>query len=525
MSKSKTDMKALLRSGVMREELEIIGEAKARVPSAEVHALAAICQDRDNNFTAFDEAAQLISDSSFDLNAHRAIWRAMRWSIEEHGTITQASIVERLRVKGELDNPVGGAEEVAALYAMDVSREELILHVRMIEDAAARRGLQEVGAQVARGGASMEIDEMQHNLEGALDRVRSAQGCGYRTTGEQIRDRYVSRLVKRSQRETREDFRLGFGIDDYIPAQHGRIYHVCGPEKAGKTTLALMMAAQAMKSHGAIVDIWTVEMTSDEIEDCLISALTGLSREGLEQGRFDLKPGTPMTPDEQHRFDTERETYGQRCARRLADALRLMEELDLHIHCTSDATVADIAAHAAVRHQQYRERIAAGTPHIVVVDYLQGVDPGVPTKGRTERIEQASQRLRAIAKTERVKGVKPPTLIVTAHTNRGLQGLPGAEDIFGSAQAAKDTDGMIIIARPGGDEERWTGHLDVNVARNRKKGVAGSTGVWALKIDMEHMQAERWSGPTWREVRAAASSDGDNQSGGFRGGRGGRWGR
>ena len=472
------DITAQIREQAQAEARAFIGGDLARAPHAEVTLLATILQDGPD-FLALDEARERVSAASFETRAYRLIWQACCAIMDTRRTMSAAAVADWLiaRAKGPEDADALSAE-VEGLMGVDLAgRREIELHARCVADAAARRTLQLANARIASEAATGDLEELQGELEVAFEATRDAQGVQWRISGAAIFHDAAQRVHANSQRTERHDFRLGFGFDEYISAKHGHYFVVAGPEKAGKTTLALMMAAQLMRSEGALVDIWSVEMGADEIADALICALSGLSRRGLQTGKFSLAPGIPK---------------GE-AGERFIQAGQLFERCDLEINATSTASAAAIAARTYVRHAKHRERIAQGVPHIVIVDYIQGL-PG-PGKGERERIIASSTALRSLCKTKRISGCPPPTVIATAHTNRGRGNLPGKDDLYGSAQPAKDCDACMIIARPGADVQDWQTHVDLSVGLNRR----GGTGSWGRTIDMDHMRMSAWAGSTWRE--------------------------
>lgn len=490
------NIKDRIKEKALADQLELVGDRLANAAEAEAELVALVLSSASTGHLPYDEASQLVSAQHFGSRPYRALWAAIGEELAETQQLSRATLILRLRKQGAEEMcPV---EELDALLDLETTASATVLAQR-IADAHGRRAVQTVSATLLRDGSTMSVDEMRRDYDAALDELSAAQGCAYRTSGADIAQGFISKLRRRALKPERAQFRLGFGLDYYIPARFGCIYHICGHKKGGKTTAAIEIAAGLIRNHGAVLDLWSVEMTRDETEDALVAALTGLSRSGLESGEL----------NHEHEQDDERKMFA------LEEALGLLQLHDVQFNNTGDITPQMVASMTNVRHAMHRERIARGAPHVVIVDYLQGLQAPGRFNNRTERIEHISKALRSIAKTERIKGVPPPVVIALCHTGRGLDGFPTEDDIFGSDQPAKDTDGMAILSRPGMNDAdpAWHNHTDVNVCLNRR----GGTGRYARATDFDHLQSKMWQGETYRQMREREKAEKAERKGGYRG--------
>lgn len=495
MSIKKTNVTDRLADRARAKQVEAVGDALAVAPSAEAAVISTICMDGERGFLAFDEARQIVSAESFDGRAYRAAWRAIEAVMGEHGTLTAPLLIERLRRDGALDQ-VDGEEGVAALFdAPDLG--SVTEHARVVQETYARREYAISGMRMAQDAASMSVDDMQALAETATDKIRSARGNAQRVQGEDIMKLWAASLEENQRRGEAHDFTLGLGIDERYAVQHGQYILFCAPEKHGKSTLLAAAAAHAMVHHDALVDFWSAEMHQKQVINLLVSALGHISRRGMARGTIATKRNRPV------------------------DMTRILHAMrDASITCTGSATVQDIAAHTNIRHATHRESIAEGRPHLVFVDYIQTIRPGISTPSKVEQIQAASERLRDIAKESRVRGLPLPTVLAAAHLDTRRAGrLPDSDNIFGSSQPAKDADLALCINNVGVSnttDDQWAGHLDMHASRTRHDLFGSRT--WALEADFDHMTFSPWQGQTFRELieRSGGESQGQRKrSGGY----------
>lgn len=499
MGMKKTNVTDLLARRT-RDRLEhAVGDALAVAPTAEAAVISSICMDGERGFLAYDEARQVLSAESFRSPAYRAAWRGIAQVMEAHGTLTPPLLIEQLRRDGALEH-VDGDEGVLALFSAD-DLGSVTEHAREVQEAYARREYATAGARMMMDGAQMEVEEMQRVADSATDRIRSARSSAHRISGEDVMKLWAADLEACTGRGEAHDFTLGLGIDERYAVQHGQYLLFCAPEKHGKSTFLMAAAAHAALHHNALVDIWSAEMHQTQVIRLLASYINKISRRGMRTGKV--------------------HTLGNRLTNMeiMAKAMN-----NFSITCSGSATALDIAAETNVRHATHRESIAAGRPHLVIVDYIQTIKPGTRTPSRREAIEETSERLRDIAKEERIRGLPLPTIMAAAHLDTRRSGrLPDSDSIYGSSQPAKDADLALCINNIGvsnSDEEKWGKHFDMNISRCRHELSGPRT--WALEGDLDHMNFKMWEGQTFRELLASAGGDGDRR--GRRGGRGGNGG-
>ncbi|MEI8376452.1 MAG: DnaB-like helicase C-terminal domain-containing protein, partial [Planctomycetota bacterium] len=165
------------------------------------------------------------------------------------------------------------------------------------------------------------------------------------------------------------------GVPTGIPAldkvsggwKHGQTIVIAGQSGAGKSTMALHCIMAALES-GKGVALFSLEMGRDEIFDLIMANKSDVNRNRFNTGEFSD-------------YDLERMTV----------ALPEVAKLPLYIE-DSSLTSAD---QIRLRVQQLKND---GKIHLVVVDYIQFVNPGLTKDNREQQIAQISHTLRSLAR-------------------------------------------------------------------------------------------------------------------------------
>ena len=159
---------------------------------------------------------------------------------------------------------------------------------------------------------------------------------------------------------------------------------VAGSTGGGKTTVALHMIDTALRA-GTGVLLFSLEMDKEEIFDLILSNRCGIDRNKFNNGRF-----------------------GDNDFIAMRNSMGIIRDLPLYIEDSALSAVEQIR----IRVVQLK---AAGKIGLVVVDYLQFVNPGIVTReNREQQVAQISHALRAMARE-----TKLPFIILSQLNDEG----------------------------------------------------------------------------------------------------------
>ncbi len=139
---------------------------------------------------------------------------------------------------------------------------------------------------------------------------------------------------------------------------------------------------------------------------------------------------------------------------------------------------------AAIARRQHRKSPLG----VIMIDYLQLIEPDEKNVPREQQIAQISRRLKFLAKELRVP------VIALAQLNRGVElredKRPRLADLRESGSIEQDADMVMFLHRPDAyDPEDRPGEAEIIVAKHR----SGPTGIVRLTWRKEYMRFENYS--------------------------------
>ena len=226
----------------------------------------------------------------------------------------------------------------------------------------------------------------------------------------------------------------------------------------GKTALVCNIADAVARNTNSGVLIFSLEQSSEELAERFLCTTARVSGHDLRAG---------------HLTDAQRD--------QLAAASDELHNLPLFIDDRPARTMSQIAAIA--RRQHRRTPLA-----IIVVDYMQLVEPEEKSVPREQQIATISRRLKFLAKELHVP------VVALSQLNRGVElredKRPRLADLRESGSIEQDADKVMFLHRPDAyDPEDRPGEAEVIIAKHR----SGPTGIVRLTWRGEFMRFENYS--------------------------------
>lgn len=335
---------------------------------AEQSVLGAILLDND----AMAKAMELLTDEDFYRSAHRKIFLAML-DLSEHGeAIDHITLTEHLKTRGELES-VGGAAYLAELVQGIPTSANIRYHCKIVRDKALLRGLISASTEViTRGydGASSVDDLLDFAERSVFGLAQGKLGRAFIQLSHIIKESLdlVDRLSKRKEKVT--GIPSGFEELDDLTAglQASDLVVIAGRPSMGKTSLALGMAQHAAIHAGAVVGIFSLEMSKAQLVLRMLSSEACVDSHALRTGKL-LK-----------------EDWW-----RLAEAAGRLEQASIFIDDSGNLTVQQMRGKAR------RLKVEKGLD-LLIVDYLQLMQGRSDAESRQQEISDISRSLKALAK-------------------------------------------------------------------------------------------------------------------------------
>jgi replicative DNA helicase len=414
-----------------------------------------------------NQAIELLKPDDFYIRAHQFVFRAMIALSERGAEINPILLGEELRREGVLEQ-VGGIAFVSELTYGLPHFNNVAAYAKMVRGKSLLRQLVRVANKVT-SEALEEEDEPELILDHAEQMIfaladeRTRQGFAHvKPVADQLLEK-VQEMAGRSAMLT--GLTTGFTELDTMTSglQPSDLIIVAARPSMGKTSLCLTLAQNAAVQAGAVVGVFSLEMSKESL----------VMRMLCSEGRVDA-----------HRFRSgflSRDEWA-----RLAGALGTLAETKIFIDDTPGISVLEMRAKA--------RRLAAEQKRLdlIVVDYLQLMSGSSRrSESRQQEVSQISRELKGLAKELNVP------LVALSQLSRAPESRtdhrPQLADLRESGAIEQDADVVAFIYR----EEQYTrteenaGLAELIIAKQRN----GPTGTVKLAFLKEFTRFENM----WRE--------------------------
>ena len=397
----------------------------------------------------FDEVALLLREEDFYLEAHQVIFHHMLKLYEQGKRIDQALLVDRLKGAGVFEE-VGGYPYLAELVHTVSSAASLEYYAREVQDKAILRALIHAGTDIVREAYQAGQQPTRDVLSRAEERIFAIHDR--RWAGEVIGiDKVMEEMFARLDAGpgSAQGVQTGYtDLDNLTGGLHpGELIVLAARPGMGKTALALNIA-----DHVAV----------EQKQPTLIVSLE-MSRQELGQ-RFLCARGRINGQKFRSHF------LSQRDHQIIVETANLLAQAPLFIDDTPSRNVTEIAATA----RRLRRKHGLG---LLVIDYLQLIEPDNPNDPRQEQVAKMARRLKATARE-----LKVPVLCL-AQLNRQAElskdNRPRLSHLRESGAIEQDADVVMFIHR----EEYFMSHEE----RQQREHLRGTA---------ELIVAKQRNGPT-----------------------------
>jgi replicative DNA helicase len=407
---------------------------------AEEHVIGACL----SSTRALEDISEVVSAEHFYLPSHGRIFTAALGLMEAGSPVDVVTISERLEQKD-----AGKAKTIAASgYPVG----NVLRHAEIVRDYSTRREMVRVGQEIARCGfePSDDIGADLDTAEQLVYRLTSKAQVGELShVREGLDDTFA--LLERPGGEV-VGTPTGLPDLDRLTAgfQPGQLVVIAARPSMGKSALAIGQALHAAVTRNEPVAFFTLEMSREEINQRLLSALASVNLH-----RIRTRIG--LTPIDRSGLD---------------EARTKLEAAPLYVDDTPSVRLTEIRARA--------RRLKAREPDLalICIDYLQLMLSESDAQNRNLEISQITRGLKVIARELEVPVVALSQLsrqVEYRHDKR-----PMLSDLRDSGAIEQDADLVIFIYREGYYTKEDDTEAELLVAKHRN-GPTGAPKVYWSK--------------------------------------------
>lgn len=436
---------------------------------AEEGVIGGVLRDPDT----LHSVQQVIRPENFYFDAHQKIFQAIEDLSKEGQPIDLVLLHERLRKNKQLED-VGGHQYLAELWERVPTGANAEYHAKIVRDNAMIRNLIHSGNEILRDAydRTQSADELVAGAERRIMEIAKSGMIGEtKTISEVVReafDRIDSRIGKENL--SISGIPTGYVDLDNITAglQNSELIIVAARPSVGKTAFSLNLIRNVITEYDPAeqnppsVLFVSLEMARVEIAERLLACQARVDSHKIRKGH--------LNSDD---------------IQKLMDAGDVLRRARLYIDDTPQRSMLQIGA-TARRLMKKEER--HGGLRLIVIDYLQLIEPENRRDPRQEQVAQISRRLKFLA-----RDLKIP-VIALAQVNRASEDrqdhTPRLSDLRESGSIEQDADVVMILHRPGrfGGDGGDDNVLEVHIAKQRN----GPTGEITLTYLKQFMRYENY---------------------------------
>ena len=393
--------------------------AQIKVPphneEAEQSVLGGILLNKD----AINVITPVISPADFYNDVNSIIFSAMLSLSEEGKPIDVLTVSARLKKNKQ-------ADKVDSSYLADLvnsvpTAANIEHYAQIIKEESIRRSLINLGGEIAEMAfkEDKEISELIDKTESSVFAISKGQTTkGFIPIKDALAESFDRIDELHNKGAGFRGVETGFSDLDNILSgmQSSNLLILAARPGQGKTAMMVNIA-----QHVAVVDkkpvgIFSLEMSQEELVDRLLVGQADVDAWRLKTGRLSETDFT-----------------------KLSEAMGTLADAPIFIDDSPGASVSEIRTKA--RRLQLEQNIA-----LVIVDYLQLVDPGKHYDNRVQEVSVVSQALKNLARE-----LKLPVLAVSqlsrAVEHRGER-KPQLADLRESGAIEQDSDVVMFLYRP-----------------------------------------------------------------------------
>lgn len=421
---------------------------------------------------AIVKIAPFLNSRDFYRERHKWLYEAMSALNERREPLDFVTLVDELERLEKLDD-VGGPAYIAEIISSTPTAMYVDHYAHIVERKAVLRRLIHASEQIAEMAydEALDADDVVDRAEQLVLGVSESRiHLDLRPIRDLMKD-VIDTIGFHSRNQDKVmGVPTGFGLLDRMLGglQRSDLIILAARPSMGKSSLALNIAQNAAMHHGQRVAIFSLEMSSEQLVQRLLSTQTGIDSHRLRLGAVD--------------DDQEWST--------LLAAANELSQAEIYIDDTPAASITEIRTKA-------RRLFNESSIDLILIDYMQlmsGAAGGGRNENRQQEISYISRSLKTLARELNVP------VIALSQLSRAVESRadkrPMLSDLRESGSIEQDADVVLFIYRDDYYDENSERQniADILVAKHRH-GATGSVSLYFHKeltqfVDLEIQRTE-----------------------------------
>jgi len=454
-------MATAYRTEVGHTSPQLTAEILDRLPPQNLEAEKGVLGSLLLDQNLCDEVALVVRAEDFYSEANQKLFAHLMAMHDEGGRIDATLLLERLRSAGDLE-AVGGAAYIAEVLHAVPHAANAVYYAKIVRHKATQRALIHAGTEILREAyePTLEPEEMLSRAEEKIFAVQDQRSMDHIANIQDLLIEAFTRIDARMERREGVGIPTGFqDLDKLTGGLHdSELVILASRPSMGKTALATNIAEYAALEAGVPTLFVSLEMAGLELTQRMLC-----SQGRIDAGKF--RSGFISRDDRQ----------------KLTDATAKLSKAPLWIDDSPSRTCTEIAASA----RRWKRKHKLG---LVVIDYLQLIQPDNPNDPRQEQVAKITRRLKGLARE-----LKMPILCL-AQLNRQVEAgrethRPRLSHLRESGAIEQDADVVMFIhreeyyyTREEAMEKGIAGQAEIIVAKQRNGPTGDIKLAWLEKF-------------------------------------------
>lgn len=416
------------------------GKLPPQAIEVEEVVIGALLLERD----AYQLISGIVDTASFYKSEHQRIFEVVKAISEKEKPVDLLSVTVELKSRGQLEE-VGGPAEITRLTRRVASAAHIEFHARIVAQKFIQRELIRISTEIQ----SLSYDDMV-DVEDLLSEARSKLSGIENTFLSANQGKTMDVVSKEAIIDLENDVKLqkegrtpgiSTGLRELDESTGGwrntNLITIAARPGVGKTSFGLFLAVTAAR-QGKWVNFYGLEMKSTDLFRILLSGETDIARSDIRDGKI-----------EEYQWEKINIAVGE------------LEILPILWNDDADTTINQIVANT-------RRNKKAGRCDLVVVDYLQLVNPSDKKAIREQQIAEITRKLKQMALRENIPVIELSQL--NRDIDKRTDKEPNLSDLRESGAIEQDSDVVIFLYDKDG--------IKLKISKNRR-GKKGHPDFWA----------------------------------------------
>ncbi|MFA5072203.1 MAG: replicative DNA helicase [Candidatus Pacearchaeota archaeon] len=408
---------------------------------AEKSLLGSLMLDKE----AITKVADILHSEDFYKKNHQYIYQVVEDLFARGEPVDLISVSSKLKERNQLEN-VGGTAYLTELINTVPTASHVMTYAKIVQKKRILRDLITAGTEISLMGYEEE-NESDDLLDSAERRIFSITQKNLTQSFLPIKP-FLEEAFERIERISKQKGALrgistGFnGLDSILSGlQNSDLVILAARPSMGKSSLALDIAKNVALKEKKPVGIFSLEMSKDQLIDRLISSESNIDSWKLRQGML-------STEGDQNDFVC------------IQHALGTLSEAPIYIDDASSCSVLQMRAMA-------RRLQASHGLGLIVVDYLQLIEPSNKIINSVQQITEISRQLKGLARELNIP------VLALSQLSRAVEQrtpkVPRLSDLRDSGSIEQDADVVLFIYREDvyQEESPRKGIADIIIAKHR----------------------------------------------------------